>query len=388
MGRRKRYALAAGDAAAAPRASRRTNGASLLKSDFHLFGTPKPSKMKPAEATFLLRNLSTLVGNGVSLPKALQTLAKEDSLASHRATLERLCQRVESGTPFSTALNDFPHVIDRLAVSQIRIAERSGTLADTLKHLAENRDKFLQLRQQLVKKLAYPALLVVLGTGLVTFLMMYVVPVFQETYADAGVPLPFITQALIVAAGLAKKWFWVVAGGVACGILAVTKLRNHPELGERIDRRLLRMPLLGDWLRDMAVLRVMDVLHNLMASGFTLAEALRQTSESAGNRAVRRGMLDLQHAVQRGERFSREIERHESLFPPIVYQLVVVGENTGQLTSSTREVCEHLRREIERRTTLMVGVLEPAITISLAGVISVILLAIYLPMFDMINTIN
>lgn len=385
MSRRKRYAMAGGaanDAAPRPAAIARWN------QQIRLFGPAKPQKFRAHEATFLLRNLATLVANGVSLPRALATLAKEDSLAGHRQTLELLCRRVESGTPFSTALVEFPQIIDRLSVNQIKVAERSGTIADTLTHLAENRDKFLQLRQQLIKKLAYPALLVVLGSGLVAFLMLYVVPVFKQTYDDAHVPLPLITQMLIAVSGFVKSWIWLVALAVAGGFVAAARLRRHPETGERIDLMLLKAPVFGDWLRDMAVLRVMDVLHNLMASGFTLAEALRQTSEAAGNKAVRRGMLDLQHAVQRGERFSREIEKHESLFPPIVYQLVVVGENTGQLTNSTREVCEHLRREIERRTSLMVGVLEPAITITLASAISVILLAIYLPMFDMINTIH
>jgi type IV pilus assembly protein PilC len=131
----------------------------------------------------------------------------------------------------------------------------------------------------------------------------------------------------------------------------------------------------------------MDALNTLMTAGFTLAEALRQTSESVDNRAVRRGVRNLMTAVQRGERFSREIERLHDLFPPIVNQLVVVGESTGQLTKATSDICEHLRREIERKTSLMVGALEPILTISLASAIAVILLAIYLPMFDMVNAV-
>ncbi|MCA9237655.1 MAG: type II secretion system F family protein [Planctomycetales bacterium] len=385
MARRKRYALAGTAAAATSVRNADTGGGTSLG---QLFAPRGPQRLKSHEATFLLRNLATLVGNGVSLPRALATLAKEDSLAGHRKTLEGLHRRVESGSPFSAALADCPHVFDRLAVSQIRIAERSGTLADTLKHLAENRDKFAQLRQELIKKLAYPALLMVLGTGLVSFLMLYVVPVFEQTYADAGVPLPLITRAMITIAGLAKRYLWIVALAIGVTVAAYVQARKTDSIAEKLDGMLLRMPLFGDWLRDMAVLRVMDVLHNLMASGFTLVEALRQTSESAVNRAVRRGVLDLQLAVQSGERFSREIEKLESLFPPIVYQLVVVGESTGQLTKSTKEVCEHLRREIERRTSLMVGMLEPLLTISLAAAIAVILLAIYLPMFDMINTVK
>jgi len=151
---------------------------------------------------------------------------------------------------------------------------------------------------------------------------------------------------------------------------------------------MLQLPMIGKWLRDIAVLQLMEVLRNLLESGFTLAEALGQVAESVGNRAVREGVGDLRLAVQRGERFSRELERHEGMFPPIVNQLVLVGERTGKLDRATEDICDHLRREIERKTTLMVGALEPMLTITMAGAVAVILLAIYLPMFDMVNTIN
>ena len=125
-----------------------------------------------------------------------------------------------------------------------------------------------------------------------------------------------------------------------------------------------------------------------MEAGYTLAEALRDTAESVGNQAVRRGVRDLQMAVQRGERFSREVERHEDMFPPGVNQLVGVGESTGQLVQTTNDICDFLRNEIERKTTIFVGAIEPVLTIGLAFAIGIVLLAIYLPMFDMVNTIG
>ena len=115
---------------------------------------------------------------------------------------------------------------------------------------------------------------------------------------------------------------------------------------------------------------------------------MRETAQSVRNRAVRQGVRDLQVAINRGERFSRELERHEDMFPPIVNQLVIVGESTGQLTRATKDICDYLRHEIERKTSLLVGALEPILTIGLASAIAVVLLAIYLPMFDMVNTIS
>ena len=387
MPRRKRFAAEGAGAA----------GAVAAKPGFGLrFGTGakfatgkrKQRRIKPHELTNILRNLSTLVGNGVPLPKALATLVQEDSLAKHRDVLNAVRRKVETGAPFSTALAECLDACDKITTSQIRVGERAGNLAETLQHLAETRDKAGELRSQVIKKLAYPCMLVVLGSGLITFLLLYVVPVFEKTYSEAKVPLPLITKALIVFGSLAKQYLPMIGGTAVLAAVSLKQLRKNKHFAAKMDLTMLRAPLMGKWLRDMAVLQVMDVLNNLMTAGFTLAESLRQTADSVSNRAVRQGVRSLQQAVERGERFSRELERHQDLFPPIVNQLVIVGESTGQLTKATLDICNHLRREIERKTTIMVGALEPILTISLAAAIACILLAIYLPMFDMVNTVS
>ncbi|HYO24317.1 MAG TPA: type II secretion system F family protein [Lacipirellulaceae bacterium] len=390
MARRKRL-VAAGVAAASGDGPTLLGGARAAATGMSLPGWLRPRRaarrLKPSELTFVLRNLATLVGNGVPLPRALATLAQEDSLARHRDLINGIRRKVETGAPFSTAMQDVPGVCDRLTASQIRIGERSGTLADTLAHLAQHRDKSSELRSQIIKKIAYPAMLMVLGSALIAFLLVYVVPVFEQTYAEAHVALPLVTQILIAVGGVAKKYALPALGVAAVGLVALVQLRKNDVVAARMDGALLKTPLMGRWLRDIAVLQLMDALSTLMAAGFTLAEALRQTAESVDNRAVRRGVRALVSAVERGERFSREIERLSDLFPPVVNQLVVVGESTGQLGRATADICEHLRREIERKTSLMVGALEPILTISLASAIAVILLAIYLPMFDMVNAV-
>ncbi|QDS99355.1 type II secretion system F family protein [Adhaeretor mobilis] len=389
MSRRKRYATATAGVGTYD------SGGTVTKADepFDLWvALTKPRngqhKMKPAEMTFILRNLSTLVSNGVPLPKALSTLAKEDSLSKHQEVLDALRRKVEGGSTFSSALSAYPHMADKITLAQIRLGERSGTLVDTLTHLAEHRNKSRELREQVIRKLAYPVMLVVLGGGLITFLLLYVVPVFQTTYEDAKVALPFVTQVLITFGELCKRYLpWIVGGGILT-IAALKQLRKKDDFASKMDRAVLRLPMFGNLLRDMSVLQVMEVLNNLMSAGFNLADALADTADSVSNRAVRKAVTDLRIAVQRGERFSRELEKHEDLFPPIVNQLVIVGESTGKLTNATFDICNHIRAEIERKTTMMVGALEPILTIGLASAIAVILLAIYLPMFDMVNTIS
>ena len=389
MARKRRLSAASGSSAPVSAPQQEVSIEGLLGLLQGLFKPRKTNeRIKPVELTFILSTLSTLVHNGVSLPKALATLAKEESLARHRDMLNTLRRKVESGVPFSTAISQFPHLCDSLTINQIRLGERSGTLASTLRKLSSSRNKTAELRKDVIKKLSYPGLLIVVGSGLLTFLLMYVVPVFQETYDKAGVPLPFITKLLIGVGAVVNQYGWMLALVIVLTAATIKQMRKHEHLALRMDRSLLRMPMFGKLLRDIAVLQLMEVLDNLMEAGYTLAEALRDTADSVGNRAVKRGVRDLQSAVQRGEKFSRELERHEEMFPPIVNQLVLVGESTGQLSHAMNDICDYLRKEIERKTNLMVGALEPILTISLALAIAVVLLAIYLPMFDMVNTVS
>lgn len=155
-----------------------------------------------------------------------------------------------------------------------------------------------------------------------------------------------------------------------------------------MDHFLLRIPFIGEWLKNIAVLQFMEVLGNLMEAGFTIVDALKVCAGSIGNRAVRKSVEQLHSAILRGERFSAELERHSDLFPPVVNQLVIVGEKTGTLSKATMDIRKHLSREVERTTNLLIGTIEPVLTIGLATCIGGILLAIYLPMFDMISAMN
>ncbi|MCA9239999.1 MAG: type II secretion system F family protein [Planctomycetales bacterium] len=345
-------------------------------------------KITKREVTFLLRSLATLVDSGVSLPKALLALSQEKAMERARVTLLDLERRLESGASFSAAIAAHPAIFDRITVNQVKVGERSGTLAATLDHIAMQREKAGKLKSEVRKKLAYPCLLMVVGACVITFLLTYVVPVFEETYSSANVPLPGVTQTLIWVGFVAKSYGLYLALGIVAAVLGVRQLRQHETSALWMDRNLLKLPLVGEWIRDIAILELVDVLANLMGSGYTLTDSLAEAQETVSNRAVKLCVKDLCAAVERGERFSRSVEAHSDLFPPMVSQLVIVGERTGNLLNAARHIQKHLEGEVERKATAMVGVIEPTLTLSLSAAVAVILLAIYLPMFDMINTVN
>jgi type IV pilus assembly protein PilC len=379
--------IAIGSTFARPRAAAAA-GSPWWWPSFAKRGSGSNEKLKEKDLIFILRNLATLTESGVSLPKALGTLAEEKALEKQRDMLLSIRRHLENGETFSSALAKFGATFDTVMVNQIKVGEHSGILAETLTNIARHREESHRLRAEIVRKMAYPVLLVVMGTAVITFLMTYVIPVFKETYDKAHVTLPFITQCLITVGGLMRSYGLIGLLVIIAGVFTVRQVRKKADVAYKMDAAILRMPVIGSWLRDVSVLQLMEVLGSLMEAGHTLAEALGEAAQAVRNRAIQQSVRDLQSAVRRGEKFSREIERHGETFPPIVSQLVIVGEQTGKLARATTHIRDHLQREVERKTNVFVGTIEPTLTISLAAAIAVILLAIYLPMFDMVNTIK
>jgi type IV pilus assembly protein PilC len=335
--------------------------------------------------SYVLRNLATLLNTGASLTRSLGTLAQERSLRKYTVLLETVRHRLESGDTFSNALAAFPDTFDEVLVNQIKAGERAGTLPETLDRISKQMEQRDNVRSQVLRKLSYPIVLVVAGSISVTFLLVFVVPLFQKTYADIGIALPLVTRLLLAVGGWVASYGWIALVTAISVPFVLRRMRENPTIAVKMDRVLFRLPVFGHWLRSIAVLQFIEVFGNLVESGFTVVEALRVSVKVVRNRVMRQGIDALQAAVNRGERFSRELDRHADLFPPVVTQLIVIGEQTGNLRSVTSHIRDHLRREIDRYTAALVGTLEPVLTISLAATIAFILLAIYLPMFDMIG---
>ncbi|MBM3999562.1 MAG: type II secretion system F family protein [Planctomycetes bacterium] len=348
----------------------------------------KATKIKKRDLIYIMRNVSTLIENGLTLPKSIETIAREKTLRAYAPLLDGIRMRIESGETFSGALQQAGGVFSDLMINQIRVGERSGTLPDTIKRLTQQLENADNLKGMILKKLAYPTMLVTLGSGAVSFMLLYVVPTFEKTYAESGAKLPMITQVLIEAGRFGTSYGWIILLAMGLFVAAVVTVRRNPKGRFWMDTTLLKAPLLGDWLRNIAVLQFVEVLGNLMEAGFTIVDALKVCCGSVNNRAVRKSVEQLHAAILRGERFSAELERHGDLFPPIVNQLVIVGEKTGTLAKATKDIRKHLEREVHRYTALMLGMIEPILTVGLATCIGGILLAIYLPMFDMIGAMD
>ncbi|MBX7168044.1 MAG: type II secretion system F family protein [Pirellulales bacterium] len=349
---------------------------------------PATRKTPQKDLIRIVSNLATLVTNGLSLPKALATIAAEPSLEAYADLLDDIRRKIEAGQAFSSALATYRNTFSDLMVYQIRVAERSGTVGETLTRITEQLENHSRIRSLVIKRLSYPAVVVIAGALVVFFMISFIVPVFQDTYAKAGVPLPWVTRALMAIADAIWGYGWIAPLALGLFWLGWKRMRRSRVMAARFDRLVLQLPVLGNWFRDLAVLQFVQVLGTMLESGFKVVDALAASSGSVSNAAVRAAVEQLHAAVVRGERLSRELERHGKLFPPVISQLVIVGEQTGKLSTTARHVVDHLRRQIERNTDVMVGAIEPVLTVGLAFAIGFVLMAIYLPMFDMISVIE
>ena len=366
------------------------NDGGLLKQlqNFQIGGAAQKVKVKKKDMIFILRNVAILIENGLSLPRALETLVQEKSLSKYSRMLQDVRTRVENGEAFSEALTYYPDAFSEIMVSQIRIGEKSGTIPATINRIMHQLEHADNLKGQILKKLSYPILLMTAGSGALTFMLLYVVPTFEGVYSESGAELPMITQVLIEVGRLGTTYGWMVLLGIIGFISSIIAIRKNPQGRFAFDSFMLKVPLLGQFFKNIAVLQFMDVLGNLMDAGFTVVEALQSCAKAVGNRAIRQSVLEMHAALTNGERFSDELGKRGELFPPVVNQLVVVGEKTGTLQKTTVHIRSHLKREVETYTNAMLGTIEPVMTAGLATAIGGILLAIYLPMFDMISAMG
>ena len=219
-------------------------------------------------------------------------------------------------------------------------------------------------------------------------MMLFILPVFEETYRKAKIPLPLPTQILVNTGAFLNTYGWIILLVILGLGLGIRHIRRQRNLAIGMDRRLLRLPLIGPWLVDIAMLQFMDTLGTMLESGFHIADALTQSQGTVSNLAVDHAIGSLGRAVRRGERLSQEMDRHQELFPPVVSQLVIVGEQTGNLGTTSRQIRDHLKKDIERKTDNFVRVVEPIMTILMALLVGGILLAIYMPMFGMLDLVE
>jgi type IV pilus assembly protein PilC len=347
-----------------------------------------PTKIGAVPLAQLLRLLLMLLQNGLSLPKALGSLAMDRSNRKYSGVLLKMRGTIVAGGTISDAMARFPRTFSSMQVQQIRLGERSGSLEKAMGRVCEQMERKVALRKRIIKKLSYPMLITCAGFGLMIFMCIVVVPEFETVYSSSGVDLPPVTQFVTGTSRLLLHWGWVAFPIVVTLSALWYAGRRRPSIATKMDAVMLKIPVVGPWLRDAAVLQFVEATASMVQCGYKPVDAIEVSAVCVRNRCVRQAIHEINQGVRRGEKLSVELGRYEEFFPPTLCQLIGVGEQSGEFSRSLEGTCHHLRERLEARIDATVGMLEPILTISLAAMIGGMVLSIYTPMFHMFEVLE
>ena len=338
--------------------------------------------IKWKEIVVITRQLSTLIDAGLPLLRSLNILVSQQKPSKMRDTLREISSDVQSGSTFSESLAKHPKVFDRLYVNMVRAGEVGGMLEVVLQRLAI----FMEKRQALIRRvrgaMVYPIFVILAATGIVTFLLIRVVPVFAEIFADFGSGLPAPTQFLVDVADFVQFQWWKILLIFSCTVITIKILSKIHAVKRVMDRVVLKLPLVGDLVTKVAVARFARTLGTLLTSGVPILQALRITKETISNEVIQNAVQKVHDSIKEGDTIAAPLDESK-VFPAMVVNMIDVGEETGSLDSMLNKVADIYDAEVEAAVEALLSLMEPAIIIILGGIIGFIVVALYLPIFTL-----
>lgn len=344
-------------------------------------GFRRGPRLSPGELALVSRQLSTLIGAGVPVVDALAAVGEQSDRPAVTQILSHVRDQVTQGTPLADALAGYPAVFPELYVGMVRAGEAAGALDLVLERLATYTEAQTRLAAKLRNALAYPVLMTVVSTGIVGFLLGFVVPRVTRIFADQKQTLPFLTRILLgISEAVAASW-WLLALLVAGAIAWLVAARRRPAARLWLDRKLLTMPVLGPIVTRIAIARFARTLATLLGNGIPLLAALEVASGVAGNRALQDAIEEARTAIREGQSIAAPL-RQSGLIPPLVTRMIAVGERSGELEAMLGKVADGYEQEVESTLGTLTAVLEPATIVVMGGIVLFIVLAILLPIFE------
>lgn len=356
---------------------------------FSLGGGGGTGKVPSKTLTVFTRQLSTLISAGLPLLRSLRTLGKQEKDANLKKIMAGLSESVEGGTTFSEALTQHPKAFNKLYVNMVKAGELGGVLEIVLTRLAEFAEKSQRIKGKVTSAMVYPLVVLTIAVGIVTFLMLFIVPKFEAIFKDmlGGRPLPFITQMIMDLSRFIQGNFILIAVAIIVAVVAVRFAMKLPGVAATVDNYKLKIPLFGDMLTKTSVARFSRTLGTLVSSGVPILQALNITRDTAGNLRVSKAVESIHDNVKEGESMVTPMEA-SGIFPPMVVSMVQVGEETGQLPDMLTKVADVFEEEVDNAVSGLTSLLEPVMIVLLALVVGTIVVALFLPLITIIQDLT
>ncbi len=329
------------------------------------------------------RQFSVMINAGLPLIKCLDIQVAQVESERFKNILKDLISAVEGGSTLADALRKHKEIFGDLYVNMVEAGEKGGSLATILARLADYLEKADSIKRKVKGAMVYPAAIVIVAVIAVAVLLTFVIPVFATLFKDLGGQLPLPTKIVIALSDFLRRYFFIIVA-VLIGLIVFVRYYYKTEVGHlQIDSVMIKLPIFGTLLKKQAIARFSRTLSTLLSSGVNILDALEITSGTTGNKLVENAVLRSRTSIAQGESIADPLSKEKALFPPMVIQMITIGEQTGGLDDMLSKVADFYDDEVDQAVANLMNALEPIVIVFLGGIIGGMVMAMYLPIFKM-----
>jgi len=343
--------------------------------------------IKMRDIVIFTRQFSTMINAGLPLVQALDILAKQTENKTLAEVTRAVVFDVESGHTVADALAKHPNAFSDLYVNMVAAGEAGGILDTILMRLATFMEKNDALIRKVKGAMIYPGVIMSVAVIAICVLLVFVIPVFETMFGSVGLALPLPTRIVIGLSRFLKGYWYLIGGAIGGGIFMVKRYYATPSGKLQIDKAMLKVPVLGDVLRKSAVSRFTRTLGTLISSGVSILDGLEITAKTAGNRVIQDAIMASRASIAGGDTIAAPLQK-SAVFPPMVISMIAVGEQTGGLDEMLSKIADFYDEEVDAAVSGLLSLLEPIMIVFLGVVVGGMVVAMYLPIFDMINAVQ
>jgi len=347
-------------------------------------------RIKPKDLTVFSRQFATMVNSGLSLLRCLYVLEEQTENKKLAKVIGAIKVDVEAGIGLSDALAKHPHVFSPLYVSMVRAGELGGILDEVLNRIAAQLERDDSIRRAVKSAMIYPIMIGSFAVLTLIGMVLFLIPIFANMYKeiDVNAQLPALTRGMIAVSNFIRGWWFIVFPALIALVWFLNYLKNTPRGRAVWDRMKLRVPMgIGTVVRKLALSRWSRTLGTLISSGVPILQAIDITGKAAGNVVVEEAMVDVQQAVKEGQSITVPLEK-KHIFPPMVTQMVSVGEETGSLDTMLSKIADFYEDEVNASIKGLTSILEPIMMLGVGAIVGLVVISMYLPIFNLMNILK
>jgi type IV pilus assembly protein PilC len=337
-------------------------------------------KIAKKDIVLFSRQMAIMFKAGVPIVESLKSIGEQTNKQKFKEQIIKIAEKVEGGQTLSQALIYFPRTFSPFYVGMIKSGEVSGRLSETLEYLAGHLEREYNFNNKIIGALTYPVFVLLVFISILFFMMIFVIPKLADIFAE--MELPFLTRVILGASAVIAQWWWLPIIFLILPVILAFRYLKTEEGKKTLDKIVFKIPLINEFFKKISLVRVAENLSTLIAGGLPIVQAIEVTSDVVGSEKYREIMIETKNGVRRGELMSHVLLKYPKYFPPLFVQMIMVGEKTGKIDSSLRNVVSFYQGDIDRALEGLIKLLEPIMIIILGGMVGLLVISILMPIYQ------